>query len=156
MSGDHVPTSKYPPPTINHSGPVSTLIGSEVSYSRTIGEYDIYAFSGISGDNHPNHMNEEYAKRVGLGGRVAQGSMLVGYVSGAVVRYLDWTGRPAVSYGYDRVRFTKPVRINDTLTVTYRIVKADDEKKRLWADAKITNQNDEIVCVCTHIIHFQE
>jgi acyl dehydratase len=132
------------------------LIGTGTSYTRTIGEYDIYAFAGISGDNHPNHCDEEYARRVGLGGRVAQGAMMVGYVSGAVTKYLDWTGRPAGSYGYDRVRFTKPVHIGDTLTVHYRIVRADDEKKRLWADATLTNQRGETVCVCTHIIHFQE
>lgn len=145
----------YPAPRINHKGPVSSLIGTETSYSRTLSEYDIYAFAGISGDNHPNHTDEEYARRVGLGGRVAQGSMFVGYVSGAVTKYLDWVGRPAVSYGYDRVRFTKPVHIGDTLTVHYRIVRADDEKKRLWADATLINQRGETVCVCTHIIHFQ-
>ncbi len=81
---------------------------------------------------------------------------MVGYFSGAVTKYLGWTGRPAVSYGYDRVRFTKPVHIGDRLTVHYRIVRADDEKKRLWADAILTNQRGETVCVCTHIIHFQE
>ena len=33
--------------------------------------------------------------------------------------------RPAVSYGYDRIRFVKPVRVGDTVTVTYEIVAAD-------------------------------
>ena len=81
--------------------------------------------------------------------------MMVGYISGAVTKYLDWVGRPAVSYGYDHVRFTKGVHIGDTLTIDYRIVRADDEKRRLWADATLTNQNGETVCVATHIIHFQ-
>jgi 3-hydroxybutyryl-CoA dehydratase len=138
-----------------HEGPVSTLIGTSTSYTRTVSEYDIYAFAGISGDNHPNHVDEVYAQRVGLGGRVAQGSMMVGYMSGAVTKYLDWTGRPAVSYGYDNVRFTKPVHIGDTLTVMYKIVRADDQKRRLWADCTLTNQHGETVCVGTHIIHFQ-
>src|SRR2546426_9685552 len=111
-----------------HEGPVSTLIGSYTSYTRTIGEYDIYAFAGITRDNHPNHTDEVYAQKAGLGGRVAQGSMMVGYISGAVTKYLDWVGRPAVSYGYDHVRFTKGVHIGDTLTIDYRIVRADDEK----------------------------
>jgi acyl dehydratase len=139
-----------------HHGPVSTLLGTETSYTRTVSEYDIYAFAGISGDNHPNHVDEEYCKRVGLGARVAQGAMLVGYIAGAVTKYLGLIERPAVSYGYDRVRFTKSVFIGDTLTVHYRIARADDEKKRLWADATLTNQRGEIVCVGTHIIHFQE
>jgi acyl dehydratase len=139
-----------------HRGPVSALIGTETSYTRTVSEYDVYAFAGISGDNHPNHVDEEYCKRMGFGGRIAQGAMLVGYTAGAVSKYLDMVGRPAVSYGYDRARFIKPVRIGDTLTVHYRIVRADDEKKRLWADVTLTNQRGETVCVCTHICHFQE
>jgi acyl dehydratase len=139
-----------------HHGPVSSLLGTETSYTRTVSEYDIYAFAGISGDNHPNHVDEEYCKRVGLGARVAQGAMLVGYIAGAVTKYLGLIELPAVSYGYDRVRFTKSVFIGDTLTVHYRIARADDEKKRLWADATLTNQRGETVCVGTHIIHFQE
>lgn len=138
-----------------HTGLVSTLIGTETGYSRTVSDYDIYAFAGISGDNHPNHTDEEYCKRLGMGGRIAQGAMFVAYIAGAVTKYLDMVGRPAVSYGYDRVRFTKPVHIGDTVTLRYVIVRADDEKKRLWADATLTNQRGEIVCVGTHIIHFQ-
>lgn len=141
--------------SIPHEGPVSTLIGTQTSYTRTVGEYDIYGFAGISGDTHPNHMDEEYGKRMGFGGRIAQGAMMVGYIAGAVSKYLDTIKRPAVSYGYDRVRFVKPVLIGDTLTIVYRIARADDEKKRLWADATLTNQRGEIVCIGTHIIHFQ-
>ncbi len=139
-----------------HRGAVSTLLETETSYTRTVSEYDIYAFAGISGDNHPNHVDEEYCKRVGLGARVAQGAMLVGYIAGAVTKYLGLIARPAVSYGYDNVRFTKSVFIGDTLTVHYRIARADDEKKRLWANATLTNQHGDVVCVGTHIIHFQE
>lgn len=138
-----------------HEGPVSTLIGTEVCFTRTVGEYDVYAFGGITGDVHPNHTDEVYAVKHGLGGRVAQGSMMVGYISGAVTKYLDMVGRPAVSYGYDRVRFTRPVHIGDTLTIQYRIVKADDEKRRLWADCTLVNQKGITVAVGVHIIHFQ-
>ena len=81
--------------------------------------------------------------------------MMVGFIAGAVTKYLDMVKRPAVSYGYDNVRFTKPVRIGDTLTVNYRIARADDEKRRLWAEATLINQRGETVCVGTHIIHFQ-
>ncbi|MFP3184855.1 MAG: MaoC/PaaZ C-terminal domain-containing protein [Paraburkholderia sp.] len=142
--------------TTPHRGPVSTLIGTETSYSRTVSEYDVYGFAGISGDNHPNHIDEEYCNRVGLRARVAQGAMLVGYMAGAVTKYLGLIERPAVSYGYDRVRFTKSVFIGDTLTIHYQIVRADDEKKRAWANATLTNQHGEVVSVGTHIIHFQE
>ena len=64
--------------------------------------------------------------------------MLVGYIAGAVTKYLGLIERPAVSYGYDRVRFTKSVFIGDTLTVHYRIARADGEphsasRPRKWS-----------------------
>lgn len=55
----------FPGARINQRGPVSALIGTGTSCTRTIGEYDISAFAGISGDNHPNHTDEEYARRPG-------------------------------------------------------------------------------------------
>ena len=50
-----------PMPTFTrpHTGPVSALIGTETGYSRTVSDYDIYAFAGISGDNHPNYSGGE-------------------------------------------------------------------------------------------------
>jgi acyl dehydratase len=136
-------------------GTLASLVGSEARLSRTIAESDVYSFAGITGDSHPNHTDEEYARRQGLGGRVVQGSLLVGLMAGASTHYLAWLKRPAVSYGYDRVRFIKPVRFGDTVTVVYRIVRSDDEKRRAWAEATVTNQRGETVAVGTNILHFQ-
>lgn len=135
--------------------PVSDLLGTEAQFSKTIGESDVYGFAGITGDSHPNHTDEVYATEHGLGGRVAQGALLVGLIAGASTRYLTGAGRPAVSYGYDRVRFIKPVHLGDTISVNFRIVRCDDEKKRAWAEATLTNQRRETIAVGTNVIQFQ-
>ena len=137
------------------AGSLAALIGTEASFSRTVGESDVYAFAGITGDSHPNHTDEEYARMNGLGGRVVQGSLLVGLMAGASTRYLAWLGRPALSYGFDQVRFIKPVHFGDTVTVIYRVARSDEEKRRVWVEATVRNQRGETVAVGTNILYFQ-
>jgi acyl dehydratase len=60
--------------------------------------------------------------------------------------------RPTVSYGYDRIRFIKPVFIGDTLTVDYRIAERDETKGELRAQVSVTNQHGDLVAVAVHIL----
>src|SRR3954454_19188251 len=114
---------------MNDSPPADGLIpmGTRVEFAKTIGESDIYLFAGITGDFSPNHINAEYMKSTPYGGIIAHGALVVGLMSTCSTRVLDYatSPRPVVSYGYDRIRFVKPVRVGDTVTVTYEIVTAD-------------------------------
>ena len=58
----------------------------------------------------------------------------------------------AVSLGYDRIRFLKPVFINDTITVHYEIDAFDEQKNRSLSKIEITNQHGELVAVASHIL----
>jgi len=130
------------------------LVGTAVSFTKQIGEADLLDFARVTGDSHPNHTDEAYALAAGLGGRVAQGSLMVGLIAGASTQYLTQLGRPAVSYGYDRVRFLKLVHIGDRLTVDYRITEVDTAKSNASAQARINNQNGDLVAVGINILHF--
>jgi acyl dehydratase len=55
-------------------------IGDSVSFSKTVGESDVYLFAGITGDLAPNHVNEEYMKKSSYGRRMAHGALLIGYM----------------------------------------------------------------------------
>jgi 3-hydroxybutyryl-CoA dehydratase len=59
---------------------------------------------------------------------------------------------PMVSYGYDRIRFVRPVFIGDTVTVTYVVAAVDDEKGEIRSDVTATNQDGDVVAVATHIL----
>ena len=39
-------------------------IGDEVTYSKTVGESDVYLFAGITGDLSSNHVNEQVMKEI--------------------------------------------------------------------------------------------
>jgi acyl dehydratase len=72
-------------------------------------------------------------------------------MSTASTRILPDFGRTIVSLGYDRIRFLKPVYINDTVTVDYEIVKLDVDRERTIAKVEVRNQSGELVAIATHI-----
>ena len=131
-------------------------VGTRVTFAKTIGESDIYLFAGITGDFSPNHVNVEYMKTTPYGVIIAHGALLGGRMATGSTRVRDhatWT-RPVVSYGYDRIRFVKPVRVGDTVTVTYEIVAADAPRATTTGAVTATNQHGDVVAVATHILKF--
>ena len=48
-------------------------IGCRVTFSKTVGESDIYLFAGITGDLSPNHVDREFMKNTTYGRRIAHG-----------------------------------------------------------------------------------
>lgn len=128
-------------------------VGMEVSFSKTVGESDVYAFAGISGDFSPNHIDHEYMSRTRYGQRIAHGVLTLAFMSTCSSKLIESLGNsPTVSYGYDGVRFIKPVFIGDTLTVRYTVVSVDSEAGRSSAKVTVENQNGELVSAATHIL----
>jgi 3-hydroxybutyryl-CoA dehydratase len=127
-------------------------VGLKTRVSKTVSESDVYLFAGITGDNDPNHVDEEYCRKTSLGHRVAHGALIIGYTSAASTRILQDFDRPMVSVGYDRIRFLKPVYFGDTLTIDYEITGVEKEKERTVGKIEVKNQRDELVAVATHIM----
>jgi 3-hydroxybutyryl-CoA dehydratase len=132
-------------------------VGQNVSFAKTVSESDVYLFAGITGDLSPNHVNAEYMKATPYGHRLAHGALIVGYMSAASTLILQKypvqpSGGTPVSLGYDRIRFIKPVYINDTITVNYVVDNVDLELERTQASIKVYNQHGELVAVATHIM----
>ncbi|MGY1631844.1 MaoC family dehydratase [Geodermatophilus sp. SYSU D01186] len=129
-------------------------IGDHVTFSKTVGESDVYLFAGITGDLNANHVNEQVMAQTKYGRRIAHGVLTVGFMSTASTLMIDKLGGLAVSYGYDRVRFVKPLFIGDTVTVRYEIAERLDDQRRTVSAVEATNQDGETVAVARHILHF--
>ena len=131
-------------------------VGTRVEFAKTIGESDISLFAGITGDFSPNHVNAEYMKTTPYGAIIAHGVLIIGLMSTCSTRVLNLaqTDRPAVSYGYDRIRFVKPVFVGDTVTVTYDITGEDRADSRTTATVTARNQHGDVVAVATHMLKF--
>lgn len=129
-------------------------IGETVTFSKTVGETDVYLFAGITGDFCSNHIDEEYMKKTPYKRRIAHGVLSLGYSSTASTQIGEKAKMPCVSYGYDRVRFIKPVFIGDTITVKYTVSEVDMENLKAVSKIEIYNQNNELCTVAQHILKF--
>jgi len=130
--------------------------GDRASFTKTVGETDVYGFAGITGDFSPNHVNKAYMERSSFGRLQAHGALLVGFMSTAstlvIANSREGADETPVSLGYDRVRFLAPVYFGDTVTVEYTIASIDVERRRSNGDIRVTNQDGTLVAVATHIL----
>ena len=132
-------------------------VGDSARFSKTVGEYDVYGFAGITGDFSPNHTNKAYMEKSSYGRLQAHGALMVGYMSTASTLVIAHTRADAdetpVSLGYDRIRFLAPVYFGDTITVDYRISAIDVDAPPL--DRRDRDQEPGrhvLVAVGTHIL----
>jgi acyl dehydratase len=143
-------------PTENPLSPLDQ--GACFRFSKTVGESDLYQFAGISGDFAPQHVDEHYMRGTAFGRRIAHGGLVMAYASNvasaAAAKAAERTDETALSYGYDRVRFLRPVFVGDTLQVTYSVVQTDPARRRTTADIEIKNQDGQLVAVAKHIMQW--
>ena len=134
-------------------------VGDQVNFSKTIGESDIYLFAGITGDFAASHVNEEYMKKSAYGRRIAQGGLIIGFMSTASNIMIDKSNRPNMDYtpvslGFDRIRFIGAVYINDTVNVTYCVKEINLEGRRSRSEVTVTNQSGKTVTTGEHILQW--
>lgn len=132
-------------------------VGDTTSFTKTVSESDVYQFAGITGDFSPNHVNKAYMEKSSYGRLMAHGALLVGFmstVSTQIIAHSREAEETPVSVGYDKVRFLKPVFLGDTITVAYTVSEIDVLRRRSTAGIEVTNQNDELVAVASHILQW--
>ncbi|WP_198969824.1 bifunctional enoyl-CoA hydratase/phosphate acetyltransferase [Xylophilus sp. ASV27] len=117
-------------------------VGQSARLLRTVRLEDIQTFAAVSGDINPAHLNAEYADATMFQGVIAHGML-----GAAMISALFGTRFPGPGTIYlgQELKFTKPVRIGDTLTVLATVSEKDDEKKRVAMDCLVTNQKGEVV-----------
>jgi len=126
---------------------------SRLTNGRTITETDFVVHAGHTGDFFPHHMDAEFAKTLPGGQRIAHGTMVFAIGIGLTATTIN---PHAMSYGYDRLRFIRPVHIGDTITTITRIADKRDHPKRLshgvvTEAVDIRNQRGETVLACEHL-----
>lgn len=117
-------------------------IGQTASYSKLIAEKDIQLFAAVSGDVNPVHLDEAFAANTPFKGRIAHG-MLTGAVISAAIA-IELPG-PGTIYLGQTLRFRRPVKIGDTVTVQLEVTGKRDDKKFVTLDCKVTNQDGKTV-----------
>ena len=127
---------------------------SRTTLGRTITETDFVVHAGHTGDFFPHHMDAEYMKSTPFGQRIAHGTMVFSIGVGLTASLINPV---AFSYGYDRLRFIKPVFIGDTIRTRVTIASKEDDPKRRDAGriverCEVLNQRGEVVLAADHIL----
>ena len=119
---------------------------------RKITGADIDLHAEESGDYFPHHMDAEWCKAQPFKKRMAHGTLVLTIAIGLTA---DVINEVSMTYGFDRIRFVKPVFIDDTIYVNTKIKEKKDHKKPgfglITEQVETFNQNNELVMVCEHI-----
>ena len=131
-------------------------VGSLVkSHGRTMTEADIVLHAGQTGDFYPHHMDAEFCATQPFGQRIAHGTLILSVAVGMLAS--GDINEAAMTYGYEAIRFIRPVFIGDTITAHASIAEKREYRKNLenygLVDEKVEvlNQHGEIVMALTHI-----
>jgi acyl dehydratase len=131
------------------------VVGSQRQTSgRTITEADFVIHAGHSGDYFPHHVDAEFARTTPFGQRIAHGTMTFTIGIGLTASQINPV---AFTYGYDKLRFPKPVFISDTIRtrITVKDKQEDPKRKelgRVIEACEVLNQRNEVVMYCEHIL----
>ncbi|MGJ7485303.1 bifunctional enoyl-CoA hydratase/phosphate acetyltransferase [Variovorax sp. LT2P21] len=117
-------------------------VGDSASIERTLTAEDIQLFAVMSGDVNPAHLDAEYAASTRFHGVIAHGMWGGALISAVLGTRLPG---PGTVYLAQTLKFLRPVRVGDTLTVRVCVSTRDEARKRLTLACGCTNQQGEAV-----------
>ena len=117
------------------------------SPGKTLTDAHFLFFSGLSGDAHPLHYDDEYVKGTRFGRRLTHGLLLTSLtavgastlsplIEGSIIAFLEQT-----------TRFLGPAFIGDTIKPRHEIVGLERKRSAglLTLRVTLTNQRDELI-----------
>lgn len=125
---------------------------------RTITEADVVTFAGFSGDYHPLHTDEEYAKTTEFGTRIFHGPGAFAIATGLEVS-LGFKEGTAIAFLGMNWKLVGPVLIGDTIFVreTVKTMKRTSKPGRgiITFDVKIMNTRGQVAQEGEWIVMFK-
>lgn len=136
----------------------------EVGQTQRFGSYEVTAEEIVEYaqqfDPQPFHVDEEAARRSMFGGLIASGwhtgAMFIRMICDHVVPGSATTG----ALGFDDLKWLKPVRPGDVLSVETRVKEKIESRSRhevgtVKIESRVLNQRDEAVMTLTSLVLYQ-
>jgi acyl dehydratase len=118
--------------------------------ARTVTEGAVDRFAGLSGDFNPLHTDEESSRQGPMQGRIAHGMLVLAIATGQANQLGLFEGTTLALLGMDRIRWTAPVRLGDTIHTTLTVREARESSKPdrgiVVFVVAVRNQRAEVVC----------
>jgi acyl dehydratase len=100
-----------------------------LSPPRTITLADIDAYAELTGERHPVHMDEAFARAAGFCGRIAHGLFGLALIEGLKAELGCFERSVIASLGWDRVRFSAPLEPGDAVHLELTLVEKRPSSK---------------------------
>jgi 3-hydroxybutyryl-CoA dehydratase len=113
-------------------------VGDKRQYTKTLSREDVILFAKTSGDVNPLHLDEDYAKTTEFGECIGHGMWSGALISAAIATTLPG---PGSIYRSQSIKFLKPVKIGDTLTVVLEVQDKKDRIRMVTLDCQVINQS---------------
>jgi acyl dehydratase len=117
----------------------SPKVGDEFTLVREADEYRALYYGAAGGDFNPIHVDPEAGRRAGLGGPILQGLCTMSWMVEAAVRFAGDPTRVLRT----RTRFSRPVRLGDSVTFRGRVTKLAGDVAT--TEIAATNQHGDAV-----------
>ena len=118
-------------------------VGDRAELKRIFTAEDVKAFSVLSGDINPVHLDEEYASKTMFGSRIVHGALASSIFSTIFANILPG---PGCIYLKSENKFLKPIYLNTNIFFKVEVVDILQEKKRvIFKTIAISNEQNCIV-----------
>lgn len=117
-------------------------VGQTDTLTRTLTEADLLLFAKVSGDTNPVHLDKEFAATTQFKGRIAHGMWTSSLISCALATRLPGPGGIYLS---QEVKFMRPVKVGDTVTVQLEVLEMNERRKRATVATNVVNQDGKTV-----------
>jgi acyl dehydratase len=123
------------------------------SPSRTLGDAAFLFFAGVTGDNHPIHYDEEYARHTRFGARVAHGLLVMAMTAVGASPLSHRLEESMIAFVEQGARFLRPVLLGDTVHPEFEVAGLERKGERglVRLAVRVTNQRGEVVLEGHHV-----
>ena len=117
------------------------------SPSRTLTDAHFLFFAGMTGDAHPVHYDDEYARKTRFGRRLAHGLLLASLTAVGASTLAPVIEASIVAFVEQTTRFRAPAFIGDTLKPEHEVVGLERKRSAglLTLRVTLTNHRGETV-----------
>ncbi len=122
------------------------------SPSKTLNDGHFMFFAGMTGDAHPIHYDDEYARRTRFGRRLAHGLLLTSLTAVGASTLAPVIEASIVAFVEQTTRFRAPAFIGDTLKPAHEVIALERKRSAGLVTLRVilTNQRGETVLEGEH------